>query len=229
MQDRIDAIDRPTLASRVFDLLYEDIVSLKLLPGTKLTEVDVARQFGVSPQPVRDAFHRLSDMDLILIRPQRASKVRGFSLTRIEDARFIRLSIELEVAQRAFEIWDNSRAAKLQECLDKQKRCVENLDGDGMQSLDYEFHRSICELGGCPRAFATIEKQKKKMERLCVLEHDHRIKKLESILSDHQGIAQALKARSVEGVLAAARKHLGGLDETIKFIHSTHSEYFEAE
>ena len=125
MQDRIDITDRPTLASRVFEQLYEDIDSLKLLPGTKLSEVEVARKFGVSPQPVRDAFHRLSSMDLLLVQPQRASKVRGFSLSRIEDARFIRLSIELEVCRRACEIWDKSRAATLQKNLEKQKRCVE--------------------------------------------------------------------------------------------------------
>lgn len=229
MQDRIDAIDRPTLASRVFERLYEDIASLKLLPGTKLSEADVARRLGVSPQPVRDAFHRLSSMDLLLVRPQKASKVRGFSLSRIEDARFVRLSVELEVSRRACEIWDKSRAAKLQKNLDKQKRCVKTLNGDEMQSLDYEFHRLICELGGCPRAFVVIEQQKQKLDRLCVLEHDHRVKGLESILSDHQSIANALTTNSVDTVLAAARKHLGGLDETIKYIYATHSEYFEAD
>ena len=202
---------------------------MKLLPGTKLSEAEVARKFGVSPQPVRDAFHRLNSMELLLVRPQKASTVRGFSLSRIEDARFIRLSVELEVSRRASEIWDKSRAAKLQKSLDRQKKCVATLNGDGMQSLDYEFHRLICELAGCPRAFAIIEQQKQKMDRLCVLERDHRIKGLGSILSDHQDIAEALKANSVDDILAAARKHLGGLDETIKFIHSTHTEYFEAE
>lgn len=229
MQEKIDTTDRPTLANQVFDLLYKDIASLKLLPGSKLSEAEVARKFGVSPQPVRDAFHRLSSMELLLVRPQRASKVRGFSLSRIEDARFLRLSVELEVSRRACEIWDKPRAAKLQKALEKQKRCVETLDGVGMKLLDYEFHRLICELGGCPRAFTIIEQQKQKMDRLCVLEHDHRVKGLGSILSDHQDIAEALKTKSIDTVLAAARKHLGGLDETIKYIYATHSEYFESE
>lgn len=229
MPDRIDIEDRPTLASRVFDTLYDDIASLRLLPGTKLSEAEVARRFGVSPQPVRDAFHRLSSLDLLLVRPQRASKVRGFSLSRIEDARFLRLSIELEVSRRACEIWDDARAATLQENLAKQERCVQEVNGEEMQALDYEFHRLICELGGCPRAFAIIKQQKQKMDRLCVLEFDHRVKEIASILSDHKRIAEALKAKSESAVLAAARKHLSGLDKTIKFIHETHSEYFEAE
>lgn len=229
MPDKLDITDRPTLASQVFDQLYEDIASLKLLPGTKLSEADIARRYDVSPQPVRDAFHRLNSIDLLLIRPQRASKVRGFSMSRIEDARFIRLSVELEVSRRACEVWDTTRDAALQENLERQKQCVETRDGDGMQSLDYEFHRLLCELAGCPRAFATIKQQKQKLDRLCVLEQDHKVNGMEAILQDHQSIALALKTKSVDAVLAAARKHLGRLDETIKFIHATHSEYFETE
>jgi len=229
MPNRIEITDRPTLASQVFEQLYEDIASLELLPGTKLSEADIARKYGVSPQPVRDAFHRLSSIDLLLIQPQRASKVRGFSMSRIEDARFIRLSVELEVSRRACEVWDKSRDEKLQRNLGQQRRCVETRNGDGMQSLDYEFHRLLCELGGCPRAYATIKQQKQKMDRLCVLEHGHKVNGMESILEDHESIASALKTKSVDAVMAAARKHLGRLDETIKFIHATHSEYFEPE
>jgi len=221
--------DRRTLASQVFDQLYEDIVSMKLLPGTKLSEVEVARKFGVSPQPVRDAFHRLSNIDLLLVQPQRATIVRGFSLAKIEDARFIRLGVELEVMRRACEIWDESRAAILQKNLEEQKQCVEAINPHGMQSLDYEFHRLICELGGCPRAFLTIKQQKQKMDRLCVLEHDRRVKEHWSILKDHQSIADALKKSSVEKVLTAARNHLDGLDETVKYIHANHIEFFEDE
>jgi DNA-binding GntR family transcriptional regulator len=191
--------------------------------------MEVARKFGVSPQPVRDAFHRLSGVDLLIVQPQRASKVRGFSLARIEDARFLRLSVELEVVRRAFEVWDKTREKKLQRNLDKQKRSANALIGEDMQLLDYEFHRLLCELSGCPRAFAIIKAQKQKMDRLCVLEHDHKVKGLGSILSDHQSIAQALQAKSGDTVLEATRSHLDGLDETIKFIHETHSEYFESD
>lgn len=227
MRDKVDMEDRRPLANQVFEQLYEDIVSLKLLPGTKLSEAEVARNFRVSPQPVRDAFHRLSSMDLLLVRPQRATRVRGFSMSSIEDARFIRLSVELEVVRRAFEVWDASRAATLQENLEKQEQCVKAVNPDGMQALDYEFHKLICQLGGCPRAFQAIQQQKQKMDRLCVLEYDFRVKELGSILSDHQTIAQALKSNSVDKALNAARKHLNGLDETIKHIHATHTEYFE--
>lgn len=229
LQDGFDVVGRRTATHDVFDELYKDIVSLKLLPGAKLSEIEVARRFGVSPQPVRDAFHRLSNIDLLLVRPKRATRVRGFSISRIEDARFIRLSMELEVLRRACQIWDAARAAKLQVNLERQALYVEAIDPDRMLELDYEFHRLICELGGCPRAFPMIRQQKQVVDRLCALDYGHRVNELETILQEHSNIAKALASKSEEQVIDAARKHFGRLDETIKYIAANHVDYFEEE
>jgi DNA-binding GntR family transcriptional regulator len=46
----------------VFYHVYEASVSLELLPGAKISEAEIAAQFGVSRQPVRDAFSRLAHL-----------------------------------------------------------------------------------------------------------------------------------------------------------------------
>jgi DNA-binding GntR family transcriptional regulator len=76
-------------ADVVFDRLHEEIATLSILPGTKISEADIARRFGVSRQPARDAFRRLHNLDLLEIRPQRATVVRRFSLAEIENTRFV--------------------------------------------------------------------------------------------------------------------------------------------
>ena len=70
---------RKTSSDHVFDALFDRIVSLDLLPGSKISEAEIAKSFGVSRQPVREAFMRLADLNLLLIRPQRATVVRPFS------------------------------------------------------------------------------------------------------------------------------------------------------
>lgn len=227
MQEFLELGERRTATDQVFDQLHEEILSLKLRPGTKLSEAEIARRFGVSRQPVRDAFNRLSAIDLLLVRPQKATEVRGFSLSRIEDARFIRLAVELEVLRNACEIWDQARAKRLQRNLNAQVSCVESRDPDSMRELDYEFHGLICELAGCPTAFSTIKQQKQKVDRLCVLEYDRKVNELASVLEDHRNIAEALMTNSADKVMAAGRKHFSHLDETIEYIHSNHSEFFE--
>jgi len=40
---------------KVFDTLYDAVVSIALPPGTRVSENEIAKQLGVSRQPVRDA------------------------------------------------------------------------------------------------------------------------------------------------------------------------------
>ena len=75
MPQTLRTLDRRTNADDVFDYLHEQINLLKLLPGTRISEVEIADRFDVSRQPVREAFIRLSNLGLLLVRPQRATVV----------------------------------------------------------------------------------------------------------------------------------------------------------
>ena len=121
MQQPGDVLERRTSADMVFDDLYERIGSLELLPGAKISEADIAAKFGISRQPVRDAFSRLGNMELLLIRPQKATVVKKFSLRSIATARFVRLSVELEVLRNAAALWDGSFDTAFKENLVAQK------------------------------------------------------------------------------------------------------------
>ena len=226
MQEIAEKFERRTATDIVFSELYEDITSLNILPGTKLSESDIAKRFGISRQPVRDAFNRLEHLDLLLIRPQRATEVRGFSMELIGHARFVRLAVELEVIRHACTIWDDAKAKKLDENLQKQHQCLVDGQADRFHSLDYDFHKLICELGGCSLAFTTIEESKQKVDRLCVLSLDRK-DEFAILLDDHIRIAEALKNKAPEQATDVARRHLARLDATIEQIHTNHTEYFE--
>ena len=93
--------ERRTSVDEIFEELHEQIVTLQLKPGDRISEAEIATRFSVSRQPVRDAFSRLVNLDLLLIRPQRATEVKRFSMRQIEKSRFIRSAIETEVLRRA--------------------------------------------------------------------------------------------------------------------------------
>ena len=226
MLNLAENLQRRTTTDVVFDQLHEDIASLKILPGAKLSESDIAQRFGVSRQPVRDAFNRLENLDLLLIRPQRATEVRGFSMPRVAHARFVRLAVELEVLGRACSIWDDARAATLDQNLQQQRQSLKSGQSDQFHILDYQFHKLICELGDCPLAFNTIEECKKKVDRLCVLSLDRKDESA-TLFDDHLQLADALKKGATADATAAARKHLARLDAIISDVHNKHSEYFE--
>lgn len=228
MQKMVQTIERRTTIDAVYEELYAEIASLRLLPGAKLSEADIARRFGVSRQPVRDAFNRLENKGLLRIRPQKATVVRGFSMEQIAHARFVRVAVELEVLRAACAIWDEACTAKLGENLEEQRGAVARGDGHAFHGLDYIFHKTICDLSGHPLAFETIQDCKRIIDRLCVLSLDRR-DEAATLLQDHQDMASALRRQDLNDATQAARRHFARLDDTISAIHATHAEYFDDE
>jgi len=226
MNLKIDVIERRTSADVVFDYLRGEIVSNSLPPGTKLSEVDIAGRFGVSRQPVRDAFSRLANQDLLLIRPQKPTEVRKFSLSKVTQARFVRLAIELEVVKSACDVWDAGRAATLEKNLARQRQVIDAGDIEGFHDLDYNFHKLICEHSGNGMMFETIQFYKGKIDRLCMLSLGEP-SEASDLLQDHQELADALLASSKQDAEGVVRHHLSRLDGTIEQIRVEHAEFFE--
>ena len=226
MQQPGDVLERRTSADMVFDDLYERIGSLELLPGAKISEADIAAKFGISRQPVRDAFSRLGNMELLLIRPQKATVVKKFSLRSIATARFVRLSVELEVLRNAAALWDGSFDTAFKENLVAQNAAFKAKDIDAFHALDYEFHKQLCQVAKADFAFDIISQNKARVERLCVLSLTAEDGMLQ-LIKDHEVILEQLRAKNADGVCDTIRLHLSRLDDTITDIHQAHASYFD--
>ncbi len=218
--------DRRTTVDTIFEHLHEEIVSLRLLPGDKISEADVASQFGVSRQPVRDAFSRLANQDLLLIRPQRATEVKRFSAREIEKSRFVRAAIETEVLRRAAKYCGEQGAALLDAAIHTQDQALANHHVDAFTSLDYEFHRTLCVIAKADFAFEVIMEEKAKVDRLCVLGLSKETR-MPELIEDHRKIANAVKTGDANTAIDAGMVHLSRLDETIAMISATNANYFE--
>jgi len=60
----------PTIRDQVYKALRDEIMEMRIKPGEKLSEVQVAERFNVSRAPVRDAIRRLEQEKLVLVKPQ---------------------------------------------------------------------------------------------------------------------------------------------------------------
>ena len=218
--------ERRTSADDVYDHLYSQIVSLNILPGTKMSEVEIARQFEVSRQPVREAFIRLGNSGLLLIRPQKATVVRKFSRQGISNARFIRTAIEVEILRKACQERNEAELALIEENLSAQDKAIDAQDADRFHALDYEFHRSLCSAARCDFAFQEIANNKAQVDRLCMLSLAHE-DEMKVLLGDHREIFEALRDRDEGRIVSAIRLHLGRLDGVVEVIRAGHMDYFE--
>jgi DNA-binding GntR family transcriptional regulator len=221
---------RRTTADTVFNALRDDITNMRLCPGTRLSEAEVAKQYDISRQPVREAFIRLDNLGLLHIRPQRATVVRPMSRERIRRARFVRLSVELEVARRAFERHGgptfNTVLDTIQHQTELQRDSLKRGDMAEFNALDYTFHSELCLAADCPHAMEVIRDCKATTDRLCILSIVY-AKRAPEVLEDHQEIVERLSARDLDGLLAVTREHLGRLDESLSAFQREHPDYFE--
>jgi DNA-binding GntR family transcriptional regulator len=218
--------ERRTSVDEVFDYLHGEITTLGLRPGDKISEAEMATRFGISRQPVRDAFSRLANLDLLLIRPQRATEVKRFSMREIEKSRFVRAAVENEVLRRACEYCDDVGAAKLDAALADQDQAIAERDVDGFGALDYEFHETLCHIAKAGFAFDVIMTEKAKVDRLCRLAMSKE-QRMPELVDDHKEIADAVKTHDATRAIKAGAFHLSRLDATIERITVTNASYFE--
>jgi DNA-binding GntR family transcriptional regulator len=218
--------DRRTSVDVVFDHLHEAIVTLDLLPGDKISEAEIAAQFGVSRQPVRDAFSRLENLDLLLIQPQKATEVKRFSLKEITKSRFVRACVEAEVLRRAANESTPVDGAILDACLAQQEAVVTNGNYAEFSALDYEFHETLCKIAKVDFAFEVVSFEKANVDRLCMLSLSKE-DRMDQLLDDHRAIAAGIMASDAEAAVEAGMVHLSRLDATIEAIFEGNPDYFE--
>jgi GntR family transcriptional regulator, rspAB operon transcriptional repressor len=222
----LEPIQRPSIADSVFDELHRQILRLELPPGTKLSEFDVARALDVSRQPVRDAFYRLSKLGFLTIRPQRATTVSAISERAVMQARFIRMSIELETARVACKTLTEGDFQAIETIVARQAEAVAAHDPAAFHDLDDQFHREICERSGTGFAWETAREMKSHMDRVRFLSLSFAS---ERAFDEHKVILAALRSRNEERATEAVRLHLSRIIDQIVRIRAENAAYFADE
>jgi DNA-binding GntR family transcriptional regulator len=87
------------LEAKVYRALREEIVRLDLPPGARLSFEELARRYGVSHTPVRQALRQLERDGLVVTLPRRGSHVAPLSFDELEEIQCIRLGIETTLAR----------------------------------------------------------------------------------------------------------------------------------
>jgi len=214
-----------TATDQIFQTLYDAVVSLKLLPGTKVSEIDIARQLNVSRQPVRDAFFRLSKLGFIAIRPQRATLITKISERAVLDAAFVRTALEVECLRLALETVGPEEIARLRDNLARQKASIGGKDPSVFHALDEEFHATLCSIAGQPHAWSLIQEQKAQMDRVRWLTLTDA--RQTSVHAEHTAIVDAMEHGNAKEAERQLRLHLGDIRNALVRIRDAHAAYFE--
>jgi GntR family transcriptional regulator, rspAB operon transcriptional repressor len=200
------AIDHAAaVAPQIYQSIRSRIVSAELQPGAPLSEAEVAAEYRVSRQPVREAFIRLAMVGLVQVRPQRGTFVSAITERAVLDARFVREAIEVEIVRLVASAATEDLVAELRLQIDRQ-RAVGPTDAPAFLRLDERFHRTLAEAADKHYAWTVIEEVKAQMDRVRHLSfHPLHIDRL---IDQHGGIVEAIAARDPDAAERVMRTHL---------------------
>ncbi|MGW8745083.1 GntR family transcriptional regulator [Streptomyces sp. NPDC055794] len=138
-------IPRQLLSDHVYTLLRDWIVGGRLAPGQRLVESEIARDFGTSQAPPREAIKRLAYEGLVISQPHRGTYVARVSERQAQDVRDIRVMFEEYAARRVAGGLDAEHTRLLTEDVTRLRRAAAEDDIGAFRDADMSFHRHVCE------------------------------------------------------------------------------------
>lgn len=138
-----------TLKSHVFQRLRESIVSGRYRPGDRLNESRIAREFGISRIPVREALMQLQEHGLVMNHERRGMFVTRLSEEDVQRINSLRVVLEAEALKLCRLKISKQDAARLTAIVERMEAWTERTEMDAA-ALDLEFHRALWEAAGNP-------------------------------------------------------------------------------
>jgi DNA-binding GntR family transcriptional regulator len=144
----IGTLAQESTPSIIADKLRQAIGHGELKPGSQLGEAELARRFGVSRGPVREAMQRLTQEGLLVPIRNRGLFVIHMTPDDIRDMYLAREAIERAAARK---IIDGDHVAAGDELLDIVERMTQAATPAEVSELDISFHERLLQLARSPR------------------------------------------------------------------------------
>jgi DNA-binding GntR family transcriptional regulator len=201
-------LTRTALREQVREILLEKILSGELQPGDRLVELQLAKEFGTSQAPVREALGELKTLGFVEHESYRGTRVRKMTEERLAEIYPVRAALE-ELAIREAAGRMDGEVSELREEFEGMHRAAEAGDPQTLSRHDASFHRIIVEAAGngvLLDTWRTLGVQARTYVTMLKADAD-----LVEIADLHRPLLEALADRSPEAAAAALRWHFDEL------------------
>lgn len=196
------------------EALREAILTGALKLNERLTEVDLAEQFGVSRGTVRLALHQLSSDGLVVLKPYSGWSVINLEPRDLWEIYTIRGGLESTAARLAAEQLDAAGAAKLEqageELFESARQCMDVAE---IKRRDFALHRCIVELSKNARLenhYRLVEQQVRMF-----ISYTYRVDNYDIVIDHHRPIVEAILRRKPRLAAQLCERHCTSEGERI--------------
>jgi DNA-binding GntR family transcriptional regulator len=140
---RVDLPEARQAIPALHAYLRECVLDGTLVPGTKLSQVALAEQLGVSRTPLREVLRMLQEEGLVEIEPNQRTRVAGLDPQELDDVYASRILLETLALSMTLEEFTPARQRETKRMLTAMRQAARTGDFGTWFSSHAEFHRLI--------------------------------------------------------------------------------------
>jgi DNA-binding GntR family transcriptional regulator len=196
-----------TKAAQIRQRLSDAIINGELLPGDRIVLDEIAREFGVSKIPLREALSSLEGAGLVVTTPHAGPRVAPLPTREVRGIYHLRESVEplamrLALERNAPDLGDRLRATN------ERMRLGLGRAGDAeMSSLNSEFHLEIARASSYQSVIEMVDELLIKVRRYRAVVKGFAAD-WEHAIEEHDEIIAAVESGDPERAVASMRAHV---------------------
>lgn len=206
-------------------ILKANIIQMILEPGCPIGEQKIAKELGMSRTPVREALVELMKTRIVEILPQKGTYVSYLDYDLVEEARFMRMTLELALLDELAEKMTDKDFDKMEANVTMQRFYLERENQLYLMQLDDGFHRMFFEICNKMQCYCLSKEFGIHFDRV-------RFASLENLrdnktVQDHEDIVKLLRRKDVKKAKDVLRVHLSRFQTDKAKIQAAHENYFK--
>ncbi len=191
------------LTERAYQYLEESILDVRLAPGMRVSEAEVARSLQMSRGPVREALRKLESVGLVTREANRGARVADFDEKELEDLDALRSHLLFLAGRLAAERARPDQIEKMSGIIEQMSVVVGAENFSAYPELNFQFHKLLNDMGGNEKLSELIDQIYRQISRYHLLAMIYR-EGLEDSFKSHKRIFAAIKT----GDAAVAEREL---------------------
>jgi DNA-binding GntR family transcriptional regulator len=207
----ISDVNATPLWEQVAAGIRQSIRAGALRPGDRIVEAQLARQLGISRNPIREALRQLQQQGIIEYRPNIGTLVTHISRADAQLAVEMRAFLEGRAARLILESGNVDGVRSLEETLARFGQLAEDAEVGMAEALDVEFHRRLIDASGSNmlrRVWSTVDPYTWMIMHVWESRPaDYRMD-FAQLYEDHAIVVSALRSGSIEESERVAHDHM---------------------
>lgn len=199
----MDAPARQKSSDVISAALTKRIVQGHLRPGDKLRQDHIAKEFGASHVPVREALLHLVGRGLAISLPRQGVRVAPLDPDAVKELKVMRLALEPVALRQSVPNLTESQIRRAEEL---RKICDNAEDVQTWEAANRGFHLATIAACDMPRLIGEIDNLQLLSARHFLQQSADRWRKREDL--EHRAIMGAIRNRDPEGAVLVLQRHI---------------------